>query len=157
MNEQPRPPFPAQKQPMPGATAAMHPRPDHGEKSYKGSGKLKGLAITQPVIPTKDDESPDTLVDIWAPAAQIATVGIFIMLLGICLYVCRPLLVPIVAAVVIGVTLALRRGRRPQKNLGRAFREKCNHYRLILACMLSGVPRSSSDRGLVDRTSWRGH
>jgi NAD(P)-dependent dehydrogenase (short-subunit alcohol dehydrogenase family) len=21
----------------------MHPRPDHGEKSYKGSGKLKGL------------------------------------------------------------------------------------------------------------------
>jgi NAD(P)-dependent dehydrogenase (short-subunit alcohol dehydrogenase family) len=43
MNEQPRPPFPAQQQPMPGATAAMHPRPDHGEKSYKGSGKLKGL------------------------------------------------------------------------------------------------------------------
>ena len=43
MNEQPRPPFPAQKQPMPGATAAMNPRPDHGEKSYKGSGKLKGL------------------------------------------------------------------------------------------------------------------
>ena len=57
MNEQPRPPFPAQQQPMPGATAAMHPRPDHGEKSYKGSGKLKGLAITQPVIPTKDDET----------------------------------------------------------------------------------------------------
>jgi NAD(P)-dependent dehydrogenase (short-subunit alcohol dehydrogenase family) len=28
---------------MPGATAAMHPRPDHGEESYKGSGKLKGL------------------------------------------------------------------------------------------------------------------
>src|SRR4029077_3590393 len=64
------------------------------------------VATTQPVIPTKDEESPDTLVNIWAPAAQIATVGIFIMLLGICLYVCRPLLVPIVAAVVIGVTLA---------------------------------------------------
>jgi hypothetical protein len=43
MNEQPRPPFPAQQQPMPSATAAMHPRHDHGEKSYKGSGKLKGL------------------------------------------------------------------------------------------------------------------
>ena len=51
--------------------------------------------------------------------------------------------------------ISRRRGWRPQKNLGRAFREKCNHYRLILACMLSGVPRSSSDRGLVDRTSWR--
>ena len=70
------------------------------------SGRSAPVATIQPVIPTKDDESPDTLVDIWAPAAQIATVGIFIMLLGICLYVCRPLLVPIVAAVVIGVTLA---------------------------------------------------
>jgi hypothetical protein len=28
---------------MPGATDAMDPRPDHGENSYKGSGKLKGL------------------------------------------------------------------------------------------------------------------
>ena len=64
------------------------------------------VATTKPVIPTKDDENPDTLVDIWAPAAQIATVGIFIMLLGICLYVCRPLLLPVVAAVVIGITLA---------------------------------------------------
>jgi CheY-like chemotaxis protein len=43
MSEQPRPPFPAQQQPMPGATAAMDPRPDHGENSYKGSRKLKGL------------------------------------------------------------------------------------------------------------------
>src|ERR1700733_683122 len=39
----PRPPFPAQKQPMPGSTDAMQPRPDHGETSYKGSGKLKGM------------------------------------------------------------------------------------------------------------------
>jgi len=27
---------------MPGSTAKMEPRPDHGEKSYAGSGKLKG-------------------------------------------------------------------------------------------------------------------
>jgi NAD(P)-dependent dehydrogenase (short-subunit alcohol dehydrogenase family) len=27
---------------MPGSTAKMEPRPDHGEKSYVGSGKLKG-------------------------------------------------------------------------------------------------------------------
>jgi NAD(P)-dependent dehydrogenase (short-subunit alcohol dehydrogenase family) len=39
----PEPPFPAQHQSMPGTTAAMNPRPDHGEQSYKGSGRLKGL------------------------------------------------------------------------------------------------------------------
>src|SRR6476469_1126476 len=39
----PKPPFPAQKQSMPGATGAMQPRPDHGENSYKGSGRLKGM------------------------------------------------------------------------------------------------------------------
>jgi NAD(P)-dependent dehydrogenase (short-subunit alcohol dehydrogenase family) len=39
----PKPPYPNQKQPMPGWTGRMDPRPDHGETSYKGSGKLKGL------------------------------------------------------------------------------------------------------------------
>jgi NAD(P)-dependent dehydrogenase (short-subunit alcohol dehydrogenase family) len=42
MAEYPKPPYPAQRQPMPGLTAKMEPRPDHGETSYKGSGKLKG-------------------------------------------------------------------------------------------------------------------
>lgn len=37
----PKPPFPDQPQPMPGKTAAMEPRPDHGENSYKGSGRLR--------------------------------------------------------------------------------------------------------------------
>jgi NAD(P)-dependent dehydrogenase (short-subunit alcohol dehydrogenase family) len=37
-----KPPFPAQVQPMPGTTSAMNPRPDHGETSYKGSGRLNG-------------------------------------------------------------------------------------------------------------------
>ncbi len=41
--EHPKPPFPSQKQPMPGSTGKMDPRPDHGEESYKGSGRLKGL------------------------------------------------------------------------------------------------------------------
>jgi NAD(P)-dependent dehydrogenase (short-subunit alcohol dehydrogenase family) len=36
------PPFPRQKQPMPGDTAAMRPKPDHGEQSYRGSDKLAG-------------------------------------------------------------------------------------------------------------------
>jgi NAD(P)-dependent dehydrogenase (short-subunit alcohol dehydrogenase family) len=38
----PRPPFPSQQQPMPGLTDAMKPVPDHGETSYKGSGRLAG-------------------------------------------------------------------------------------------------------------------
>jgi len=37
-----RPPFKAQTQPWPGLASKMDPRPDHGEKSYKGSGRLKG-------------------------------------------------------------------------------------------------------------------
>ncbi len=39
----PKPPFAAQQQPMPGSTAAMQPQPDHGERSYQGSGRLQGL------------------------------------------------------------------------------------------------------------------
>jgi len=42
MTDYPKPPFPPQKQPMPGSTRAMNPRPDHGEHSYKGSGRLAG-------------------------------------------------------------------------------------------------------------------
>jgi NAD(P)-dependent dehydrogenase (short-subunit alcohol dehydrogenase family) len=38
----PAPPFPAQPQPHPGLAAHMTPRPDHGETSYHGSGKLEG-------------------------------------------------------------------------------------------------------------------
>jgi NAD(P)-dependent dehydrogenase (short-subunit alcohol dehydrogenase family) len=37
----PKPPFPEQKQPMPGSEEAMDPKPDYGEDSYRGSGKLK--------------------------------------------------------------------------------------------------------------------
>ncbi|MBV9111284.1 MAG: SDR family oxidoreductase, partial [Hyphomicrobiales bacterium] len=36
------PPFSKQSQPWPGLAAKMKPRPDHGEKSYKGSGRLQG-------------------------------------------------------------------------------------------------------------------
>lgn len=34
--------IPAQQQDPPGSTAAMTPRPDHGENSYRGSGRLTG-------------------------------------------------------------------------------------------------------------------
>jgi short chain dehydrogenase len=42
MTEHAKPPFPKQKQPMPGKTDSMEPVPDHGEKSYRGSGRLAG-------------------------------------------------------------------------------------------------------------------
>jgi len=38
----PRPPFKTQLQPWPGLVSKMDPRPDHGEESYKGSGRLAG-------------------------------------------------------------------------------------------------------------------
>lgn len=38
----PRPPFNPQSQPWPGLASKMDPRPDHGETSYRGSGRLKG-------------------------------------------------------------------------------------------------------------------
>jgi hypothetical protein len=38
----PRPPYPEQTQPWPGLAARMQPRPDHGETSYVGSGRLTG-------------------------------------------------------------------------------------------------------------------
>ncbi len=43
MTNYPTPPFSPQQQPMPGTTAAMDPMPDHGEKSYRGAGRLRGL------------------------------------------------------------------------------------------------------------------
>jgi len=40
MNEHPKPPFPKQPQPMPGQTKVMEPVPDHGERTYRGCGRL---------------------------------------------------------------------------------------------------------------------
>ena len=37
----PKPPFKGQLQPWPGLAGKMEPKPDHGETSYKGSGRLK--------------------------------------------------------------------------------------------------------------------
>lgn len=37
-----QPPFSKQNQDVPGSEREMHPKADHGEESYKGSGKLEG-------------------------------------------------------------------------------------------------------------------
>jgi NAD(P)-dependent dehydrogenase (short-subunit alcohol dehydrogenase family) len=41
-NGGPKPPFQRQTQPWPGLASKMTPRPDHGETSYRGSGRLMG-------------------------------------------------------------------------------------------------------------------
>ena len=38
----PKPPFKRQSQPWPGLASQMDPPPDHGERSYRGSGRLAG-------------------------------------------------------------------------------------------------------------------
>lgn len=38
----PEPPFPKQNQEVPGSDKRLSPKADHGEKSYRGSGKLTG-------------------------------------------------------------------------------------------------------------------
>lgn len=42
LDKYPKPPYSAAKQPTPGSETDMNPKADHGESSYKGSGKLKG-------------------------------------------------------------------------------------------------------------------
>ncbi len=44
LDKEPRPPFPKQNQQPTGSEKLMDPRPDYGEHSYQGSGKLVGRA-----------------------------------------------------------------------------------------------------------------
>ena len=41
-SQYPRPPFPKQPQTAPGLASDMDPKPDHGETSYEGTGRLHG-------------------------------------------------------------------------------------------------------------------
>ena len=66
-------------------------------RARREKGQAQTVNDPQPVGPVED---------FWAPAAQMATVGIFVLLLGTAFYVCRPLLLPVVAALVIGITFA---------------------------------------------------
>jgi NAD(P)-dependent dehydrogenase (short-subunit alcohol dehydrogenase family) len=42
VSKYPKPPFHKQSQPWPGLAGEMDPKPDHGENSYRGSGRLAG-------------------------------------------------------------------------------------------------------------------
>ncbi len=43
--QHPRPPFPAQTQDGSGLASAMDPEPDHGERSYQGTGRMPGYRV----------------------------------------------------------------------------------------------------------------
>jgi NAD(P)-dependent dehydrogenase (short-subunit alcohol dehydrogenase family) len=42
ISKYPKPPFKEQQQPWPGLAGKMEPKPDHGETTYKGTGRLTG-------------------------------------------------------------------------------------------------------------------
>ena len=42
MRDYPKPPFETPRQSVHGKTEAMNPSPDHGEDSYRGSGRVEG-------------------------------------------------------------------------------------------------------------------
>lgn len=44
LDREPKPPYPAQEQQPPGLESKMEPKPDYGEQSYKGYGRLEGKA-----------------------------------------------------------------------------------------------------------------
>src|SRR5262245_31168606 len=71
-----------------------------------------GLAETKVEIfrAQRDQGDPpeplESVEDVWTPAAHMATVGIFVLLLIVCLNYSRPVLLPVTAAMIIGTTLA---------------------------------------------------
>ena len=81
-NDAPQPPQPKQQQDMPGSTAKMTPAPDHGEESYKGSGRLEGRAA----IITGGDSGIGAATAIanriWATG--LAAVGLVAVASGLC-------------------------------------------------------------------------
>src|SRR5437867_1677465 len=54
----------------------------------------------------RDPQPIPDVADIWTSTAQIAVVGIFVILLGAVLYFARGFLMPVLAAMVIGTTFS---------------------------------------------------
>ncbi len=54
----------------------------------------------------RDPEPIGSVDDIWTSAHQISAIGIFVILLGAAFYFCRPILMPVLAALVVGMTFA---------------------------------------------------
>ena len=58
VDKYPQPPYPAQEQQMPGSEQIMDPKPDHGETSYRGTGKLAGrkALIKRRLLPYRPED-----------------------------------------------------------------------------------------------------
>ena len=63
----PKPPFPEQTQELPGSFKLMNPRPDHGEQSWRGAGRLNGMVA----LITGVDSCSDTPEQSSAPLVVI--------------------------------------------------------------------------------------
>src|SRR5947208_4361459 len=61
---------------------------------------LRGGAEQRYSLIISDPRPVNSVGVIWRSAAQIATIGIFILLLGAALALCRPLLLPVLTALV---------------------------------------------------------
>ncbi len=61
---------------------------------------------TRPVLVAEDPSPVDRVNNVWVSAGHGAIVGIFLLLLGVFLYVGRPILLPVMAAAVLALTLA---------------------------------------------------
>ena len=102
-----------------GARLAMSPAPaaPHGGNLAR-HGVLRSRTCPAALVEAKvelfrgqrdqgDPPEPlESIEDIWTPAAHMATVGIFVLLLVVCLNYSRPVLLPVAAAMIIGTTLA---------------------------------------------------
>src|SRR5262245_3688727 len=53
-----------------------------------------------------DPHPLENIEDVWAATAQMATIGIFLLLLVVALSLSRPILLPILTALLIGTTFA---------------------------------------------------
>jgi predicted PurR-regulated permease PerM len=53
-----------------------------------------------------DPQPPASMAEVWGTAAQMATVGLFFLAVVACLSLCGPILLPVLAAALIGTTFA---------------------------------------------------
>jgi predicted PurR-regulated permease PerM len=92
---------------------------DHRKKRQFGLRLPPGAAVVEDVVEflraqrekraalvINDPQPVADIGDIWGSAAEMATIGIFGLLLVTCLNFCRPILLPVLAAVLIGTTFA---------------------------------------------------
>jgi predicted PurR-regulated permease PerM len=75
--------------------------PWEADVEFLRARREKGDALT-----ITDPAPVESVDDIWASAAQIATIGIFVIVLVASFHFCRPILLPVSAALVVGMTLA---------------------------------------------------